>query len=117
MAAYNGAVRAQRRALAYERARVNAMHRKVRSRRIHVREHAGGTAEHIVFKGNSLIYRNIVLDPDSVSYPDVVAHIHVLAQGTVRPDYSSFLDVAEVPDLGAGANLRSVIHVAALVNE
>ena len=117
VAADNRAVGAQRRTYAYERARVYAVNRKVRTRRIHVGEHAGGTAEHIILEGNPLIDRDVVLDPDTVSYPDVVAYVYVLPQRTIRSDYSPFLDVAEVPDLCAGAYLNAVIYVAALVNE
>ena len=115
--AHNRAIRAQRCAFAHARTRINSVHREVRPRSIYIREYAGGTAEDIVFNFHAFVNRNVILDPDTVADAGVVAHIHILAQGTVRPDHSPPLDMAEMPNLRPGAYRDAVIHVAAFVYE
>jgi hypothetical protein len=48
---------------------------------------------------------------------DIVAHIHILSEGTVRADDSSTLDMTEMPNFRSGADMDAVIHVAALVTK
>ena len=117
MTAHYRAIRAERCAFAHTRTRVNSVHREVRPRSIYIREYAGGTAEDIVLDLYSFVNGDIVLDTDTVADAGVVAHIHILAQGTIRSDYSPPLNMAEMPNLRTGANLDAVIHIAALVNE
>ncbi len=72
------AVRAQGRALAYARTRIDSVHRKVRAGRIHVSENARRAAKYVVFQLNAFIYRDVVLYSDSVTNPDIASNVHVL---------------------------------------
>ena len=117
MTAHYRAIRAERCAFAHARTRVNSVHREVRPRSIYIRENAGRATEDIVFKLNAFVDGNIVLDPDTIPNVDIVANIHILAQGTILSDDSPPLDMAEMPNFRSGANLDAVIHVTALVNE
>ena len=117
MTAHYRAIRTEGSSLAHARTRVNSMHREVRPRSIYIRENAGRSTEDIVFKLNAFVDGNIVLDPDSIPYADIVTNIHILAQGTILSDDSSLLDMAEMPNFRPGANQDAVIHVTALVNE
>ena len=117
VAADNRAVGPQRRALAHARTRIHSVHGKVCAWRIHVGEHARGAAENVVLQFNALVHRYIVLYTDTVSYANVVANVHVLPQRAVRTYYGTFLDMAEVPYLGAGAYAGAVVNIAALVYE
>ena len=117
MTAHYRAIRAERCAFAHARTRVNSVHREVRPRSIYIREYAGRTAEDIVFDLHALVDRNIVLNPDTIANASVITYIHILAQGTVRSNDSSLLDMAEMPNFRSGANLYAVIHIAAFVNE
>ena len=47
---------------------------------------------------------------------DIAAYVDVLSERAVRTDLRTFLDMAEMPYLGTGAYLDSVVDVAALVN-
>lgn len=116
MAAHDRAVRAERCAFAHARTRVNPVHREVRPRGIHVSEHTGRSAEYVVIQLNALVYRDVVLDADTVAYTDITAYVDVLSERAVRSDLRTFLDMTEMPYLGTGAYLDSVIDVAALVN-
>ena len=116
MAAHYRAVRAERCAFAHARTRVNPVHREVRPRGVHVGEHAGRSAEYVVLQLYPLVYRDIVLDTDAVAYADVAAYVDVLSERAVRSDHGTLLDMAEMPYLGTGTYLDSVIDVAALVN-
>jgi hypothetical protein len=89
----------------------------MRPRSNYIREYAGRTAEDIVLDLDALVNGNIVLNPDTVPYVNVVTHIHILSQGTVRSYDSPSLDMAEMPNFCTGADLDAVIHVTALVNE
>ena len=117
MSAHYCAIRTEGGSLAHARTRVNSEHREVRPRSIYIRENAGRPTEDIVFEINAFVDGNIVLDPDTIPNVDIVANIHILAQGTIRSDHSPPLDVAEMPYFRPGADLDAVIHVAALVNE
>ena len=117
MTAHYRAIRAEGGSLAHARTRVNSVHREVRPRSIYIRKNAGRATEDIVFKLNSFVDGNIVLDPDTIPYVDIVANIHILAQGTILANDSPPLDMAEMPNFRSGANLDAVIHVTALVNE
>ncbi len=115
--AHYRAIRSERCALAHARTRINSVHREVRPRSIYIREYAGRTAEDIVLYLDAFVNGNIVLDPDTIPDVNVVSHIHILSQGTVRSDDSPSLDMAEMPNFCTGADLNTVIHVTALVNE
>ena len=117
MTAHYRAIRAERCAFAHARTRVNSVHREVRPRSIYIREYAGRAAEDMVLYLDALVDGNIILDPDTIPYADVIRNVHVLTQGTVRPDDSPSLDMAEMPNFCTGADLDAVIHVTALVNE
>ena len=117
MTAHDRAIRAERCAFAHARTRVNPVHREVRPRGDDVREHAGRTAENVVLQLDAIIDGHVVLDPDAVSDADLARHVHVLSQRAVRTDHSPALDMAEMPNLGAGADGGAGIHVAALVHE
>ena len=117
MTAHYRAIRTEGSSLAHARTRVNSVHREVRPRSIYIRENTGRTTEDIVFKFNAFVDGNIVLDPDTIPNADIVANIHILAQGTILTNNSPPLDMAEMPNFRSGANLDAVIHVTALVNE
>lgn len=97
--------------------RVNSMHRKVRPRSIDVRKNTGGAAEYMILQLHPFVNRDIVLDPDPIADADIVRHIDILAQGTVLPYHRPTLHVAEMPNLGARANLHIIIDIAAFVNK
>ena len=117
MTAHDRAIRAERCAFAHARTRVNSVHREVRPRSIYIRENAGRAAEDIVFYLDAFIDGDIVLDPDTITNADVIGDVNILAQGTVRSDNSSFLNMAKMPNFCPGANPDAVIHVAAFMNE
>ena len=58
----------------------------------------------MVLQFDPFIHRHIVLDPAAVPDLDVVADVDVLSKGAVFTDYGALLDMAEMPDLGAGAD-------------
>ena len=111
MAADHRAVRAQGRALAHARTRVNAMHRKMRPRRSHVREYARRTTKHIVFQLYAFVDGYVVLDSDTVPYPDVVRDVDVLPQRTVPTDDGSLLNVTKMPDLRSRADGNAIVDI------
>ena len=115
--AHYRAIRSERCALAHARTSINSVHREMRPRSIYIREYAGRTAEDIVLYLDAFVNGNIVLDPDTIPDVNVVTHIHILSQGTVRSDDSPSLDMTEMPNFCTGADLDAVIHVTALVNE
>ena len=117
MTAHDRAIRTERCAFAHARTRVDPVHREVRPRGDDVREHAGRTAENVVLQLDAIIDGHVVLDSDAVSDADLARHVHVLSQRAVRTDHSPALDMAEMPNLGAGADGGAGIHVAALVHE
>ncbi len=117
MTAHYRAVRAERCAFAHARTRVNPVHREVRPRGVHVGEHAGWTAEDIVFQLYAFVNGNIVLDAYTIANAYAGADIDVLSQGAIFPDYGTLLDVAEMPYPGTGANGYILIDVTALVYE
>ena len=112
-----GTIGSQGSSLAYERARVRVMYRKMSPRGNHIREYARRATENIVFDFNAFVDGDVVLDADTIPDPDMVRHIDVLAQRTVPADDRSLLNMAEMPNFRPGADLDAVIHVTALVNE
>ena len=117
MAAYDGAIGAQGSSLAYERARVRAMHRKMRPRGTHIREYARRAAKHVILQFYAFVDGYVVLDTDAVSDPDVVRDIDILSQRTVAPDDGSFLNMAEMPNLRSRADGHAIVDITAFVNE
>jgi hypothetical protein len=71
----------------------------------------------MVLQLNALVHRDIVLDSDSVSYPDVRADVDILSQRTIPTQGSPFLDMAEMPNLGTIPDGYPFIDETALVNE
>jgi hypothetical protein len=117
MATDNRAVRAQGRALAYARTRVNAMHRKVRPRRAHIREYARRTTENIVFQLYAFVDGYVVLDSNTVTDPDVVRYVDILSQRTVTPDNGSLLNVTKMPNFRSRADGYSIVDIRTFMNE
>ena len=117
VAADDGAVRAQARALAYARTRKKTMCGKVCARGVDIRENAGRTAEDIVFQVHAFVDGNVVLDPDPVANPDAGAYVDILSERAVCTDDGAGLDMAEMPYLGTGSDGRTCVHVAALMHE
>ena len=115
MAADHGAVGAQRGAFADLGLGVDAMHGEVGTRRGHVGEHAAWAAEHIVLDLDAFVDGDVVLHADIVTDMHIVAHVDVLSEGAVLADDGTFLDVAEMPYLGAFANAYVFIDVTAFV--
>ena len=117
MTAHYRAIRAQRCAFAHARTRINSVHREVRPRSIYIRENTGRPTEDIVLYFDALIDGNIVLDADTIPNVDIVAHIHILPQGTVRSDDSSTLDMTEMPNLRSCADAYAIVDIRAFMNE
>jgi hypothetical protein len=117
MTAHNRAIRAQRCALAHARTRKNSVHREVRPRSIYIRENTGRSTEDIILYFDALIDGNIVLDADTIPNADIVAHIHILPQGTVRADDSSALDMTKMPNLRSRADAYAIVDIRAFMNE
>ena len=115
MTAHYRAVRTEGRALAHARTRVNPVHRKVRPRGVYVGEHAGWTAEDIVFQLDTFVNGNIVLDAYAIAYAYAGTDIDVLSQGAILPNHGTLLNVAEMPYSGTGANRYILIDVTALM--
>ena len=91
---------------------INPMNWEMGSWSHHVGEHTRGTTEHIVFKFNTLIQRNVVLYAATIANVDIVAHIDILPQRAVVAQHCPTLDVGEVPNLCSLANDHSVIDIA-----
>ena len=117
MTAHNRAIRAQRCALAHARTRINSVHREVRPRSIYIRENTGRPTEDIVLYFDALIDGNIVLDADTIPNAGVVAHIHILTQGTVRSDDSPSLDMTKMPNFRSCADAYAIVDIRAFMNE
>lgn len=69
----------------------------------------------MILQLHPFVNRDIVLDPDPIADADIASHIDILAQGTVLPYHRPTLHVAEMPNLGARANLHIIIDIAAFV--
>ena len=70
----------------------------------------------MVLQLNAFVDRDIVLDTDTISNPDIRADIDILSEGTVVAQRSAFLDMAEMPYLGSIPDGYTVVDVTALVN-
>ena len=81
-----------------------------------VREHAGGTAEHVVLQLHSFVNRDVVLDLDPVADLRVRAHVNVLAERASSTDGGTRLDMAEVPYPRALADCHALVSIRALVH-
>ena len=117
MAAHHGAIGSQGSSFTHARTRVNTVHGKVRSRRIHVGEHARRAAENVVLQLDALIDGDVVLDPDTIPYPDVVPNVDILPQGTVPADDGSLLNMTEMPNLRSFADDYAIVDIRAFMNE
>ena len=71
----------------------------------------------MVLQFHPFVNRDIILDPNPIADADIVRHIDILAQGTVLPYHRPMLHVAEMPNLGARANLHIIIDITAFVNK
>ena len=83
----------------------------------HVRQHARGAKEHVVFDDGPRVDRHVVLDLDVRANDNVIRNIAVLAEDAVRAYLRALLDVAEVPDLRAVPNLAWFVDVSGFVFE
>ena len=117
MAAHDGAIGPKGSALAYERARVRAMHREMSPRSTHIREYARRTTENIVFDFNAFVDGDVVLDPDTVPDPDMVRHVNILPQRTVPADDGSSLNMTKMPDLRSLADAHAIVDIRTFMNE
>lgn len=71
----------------------------------------------MILQLHPFVNRDIVLDPDPIADADIIRHVDILAQGTVLPYHSPTLHMAEMPNLGARANLHIIIDITAFVNK
>ena len=94
---------------------VDAMHWEVGAGCCNVGEDATGTAEDVIFDGDTLIDRYVVLYAYPIAYMDIVTDVDVLTHRAVCANTCSFLDMAEMPHLGIFANHNVVIDVTAFV--
>src|SRR5260370_1280376 len=116
-AADDRGVGADRAAALHEGRPVLVAARDVAARIEDVREHAGGSAEHVVLEGHALVDRDVVLDLHVVPDPRAGHDDHVLSQIAALADHGTGHDVAEVPDLGAATDARPVVDVARGMDE
>ena len=117
MTTHYRAIRAQRCALAHARTRVNSVHREVRPRSIYIRKDTGRTTENIVLYLNALIHGDVVLDPHTIPYPDIVRDVDVLSQRTVPADDGSPLNVTKMPNLRSLADAYAIVDIRTMMNE
>src|SRR5690606_9384391 len=68
------------------------------------------------FQGHAFVDTDVVLDLDVVADAHVVGHEDVLPERAVCADDGLGHDVAEVPHLAAGAEVRAVVDVGTLVD-
>ena len=78
---------------------------------------AGRAAEHIVLQLHALVEGNIVLYFAAVADPYMIADIDVLPQRAALSDARAALEVAEMPDLRALADLHILVDVGAFVDK
>src|SRR5262249_45566616 len=102
VAADDCAVCPQCRAPSHGRRRVLIFPRHVAARGAHVRKDHRRATENVVFKGDTRIERNVVLD------------LHVIANHDARRDQHVLPDVALAADDGAGHDMREVPDFRAL---
>ena len=117
IAANDGAIGTQGSPLAYERARVRAMHREMRPWGTSVRKYARRAAEDVILQLYAFVNGYVVLDTDAVSDPDVVRDIDILSQRTVTSDDGTLLNMAEMPNLRSRADGHAIVDITAFVNE
>ena len=117
MAAHDGAIGAQGSSLTHARTRVNTVHGKVCSRRIHIGKYAGRAAENVVLQFNALVHRDVILDAHTVPYPDIVPDIDILSQRTVPADDGTLLNMTKMPNLRSFADAYAIVDISTFVNE
>ncbi len=113
----DGAVGSKGGAFTDEGVGVDTVDGEVGTGRGDIGEHAGGSAEDVVFYLYAFVDGDVVLDADAVAYLDVVADVDVLAEGAALTEGGTALHMTEVPDFGAGADGYVVVDIAAFVNE
>src|SRR5690606_4546896 len=82
-----------------------------------VGENHRGTAEHSVFKGDSLVNRNIILDLDTVPYNHSRPQHDILPDPTVLADPRVFQNVRDMPDGGPFTDRDILVHKSGGVNK
>mgnify|MGYP003296599570 CR=1 FL=1 len=74
-------------------------------------EHAGRAAEYIIFYLHTFVERDIVLDADTIANLHVITYVYILPERAVLAYLSTFLNVAEMPNLCSFANLHAIVNV------
>lgn len=116
VAADDGAIGSQRGPFLDQRALILTLSGTIQPRHQHIGKHTTWSEKHVVFYLNTLVNRNIVLYSYSIPYLDIGTDVDVLSQRAVLSKHSTFLDVAEMPHLGALAQSDALIDVRTLVN-
>jgi len=75
-----------------------------------VREHCGGTDEHLGFEGDAIIDGDVVLDPAPVPNLCALGNEDILTEHAPRAHARARHQVTEVPDFGAGADASAPIN-------
>ena len=115
MAADHGAISPQGGTFADLGLGIDTMYREMGTRRRHVGEYAARAAEHIVLNLNAFVDRDVVLHADAIADLNIVAHVHILSERAVFTNHGTFLDMAEMPDLGSLADAHILIDITAFM--
>ena len=83
----------------------------------HVGEDHGWTEEDVIFQVHAAVDRDIVLDLDLVSNLGIRSDEHILTDIAVLADASARHNVAEMPNLGAGADFSALVDEAGFMYE
>ena len=87
------------------------MHREMGTRSGHIGKHTRRTTEDIIFQHDTLINRNIVLNPHPITHMNVGTNIDILSKRTIATKHSTMLHMTEMPYLGAVTYLYPVINI------
>ena len=91
------------------------MYRLVGAWHEYIGEHAAWSKEDIVFYLNTFVYRHIVLYTYAVANLDVGSDVDILTKGAVLADNCTFLNVTEMPNFGAVAELNTLVDIGTFV--
>ena len=84
---------------------------------LHIGEHAARPAKYAVFELDARIDADVVLHLATGTDPYVTTDEHVLADDAVLANDTVRENVAEMPNLGSGANFIGRVDVGALMHE
>ena len=115
VAANDGAVGSQRGPFLDQCALVLAIGWAIQSGHQHIGKDTTRSEEDVVFNLHTFIDRHIILDTDTIADVDIGANIDILSQRAVLSKHSTFLDMTEMPYLGAFAQSDALIDVRTLV--